>query len=685
MQDLVARALALSTLGAAAVPGHYSRNALWALGANNYTLLSPSRLTVNIDSKGFYLPSQITLDLSQATTWDTQSPTDYTVATNRAGEDFYIYACEPASGSTPVILVSANSTVPVGYTSSNSRKIGGFHCFCLSMSTPQTWSTGLTVRIGTTVVPTTANGYWYRATVAGTTSSTTQPTWPTTVGSTVSDNGITWFCEIVHPLAGFVTGDILPASIWDLQHYSRGQQAGHVWNAKNNRWEAIYMQSGTQTTTASVSGGTVVVSHNWMDFVDDLAQVNEQMFTDREFQNAALGSNEMTNIAGSVSPVITGGHYDQSGTAGTATSAASPSTNISAMGSSAQFGISINGSAAQQITFNPSTGTTGALIASLIQTAIQASISAFPDYRNLAVTASYGTTYVVSSAGNAGGTPSVVITAGTSNDCTAALKLGVANGGTEVTGIPGRRMVSYLGNEDMCGVWYQWTDTQSYRYDSDASVQDGGSSYAATITYEASPGGNPVYVKFMPSTSFGNPDVPYLCSNIAGAVDRIVSFGSLKMTVVYDANASAGTEVYINSGGTQPGLALCNLSGYTANAFIPTNNPGYDLQIVYSSSASNYKQLYWNDSTLRFECATASGANVNWDLAMDAPAFSWYTSLSGSKGQLYKQGIYGDVKLLAGVNWNNGAGCGSRGRNAANYRWYTSTSIGCRGRSEPAV
>lgn len=56
------------------------------------------------------------------------------------------------------------------------------------------WSTGLTVAVGDAVVPTTPNTYWYRAEDAGTTDASTEPTWPTTTGATVEDNGITWRC-----------------------------------------------------------------------------------------------------------------------------------------------------------------------------------------------------------------------------------------------------------------------------------------------------------------------------------------------------------------------------------------------------------------------------------------------------------------------------------------------------------
>jgi hypothetical protein len=35
-------------------------------------------------------------------------------------------------------------------------------------------------------------------------------------------------------------------------------------------------------------------------------------------------------------------------------------------------------------------------------------------------------------------------------------------------------------------------------------------------------------------------------------------------------------------------------------------------------------------------------------------------------------------KLIAGGNWNNAAYCGSRYRNANNYRWIANTNIGGR-------
>lgn len=44
-------------------------------------------------------------------------------------------------------------------------------------------------------IPTTANGYVYECTTAGTSHAATEPTWPTTVGNTVADGTVTWTCR----------------------------------------------------------------------------------------------------------------------------------------------------------------------------------------------------------------------------------------------------------------------------------------------------------------------------------------------------------------------------------------------------------------------------------------------------------------------------------------------------------
>lgn len=152
------------------------------------------------------------------------------------------------------LLLSANSTYPTGYSASTAVQIGGFHCVCLGVGT-----------------------------ISG------------------------------HPLTGYLTGDLLPDSIWDVKHRPVCDPKGMVYSDLLRIWVDIYLQSGTGASTASVFGGTITNSRNWMDFVDDLAAVKKRMLRDIEFQVIAAGSNEETNITGSAYPVTTGGHTDTAG------------------------------------------------------------------------------------------------------------------------------------------------------------------------------------------------------------------------------------------------------------------------------------------------------------------------------------------------------------------------------------
>jgi hypothetical protein len=137
------------------------------------------------------LTTQAEVNLSLEASWDTISGTDYSTAANRVGKDFYIYACVPGSGSAPTLKVSANSSVPSGYSASTSRKIGGFH--------------GLCVAVGT---------------ISG------------------------------HTLTGFVAGDVLPASIWDLNFKPKfANPEGMVYSDGINKWVDIYLASGTGAST----------------------------------------------------------------------------------------------------------------------------------------------------------------------------------------------------------------------------------------------------------------------------------------------------------------------------------------------------------------------------------------------------------------------------------------------------
>lgn len=54
------------------------------------------------------------------------------------------------------------------------------------------WKAATAYALGAYAVPTTRNGHYYRVTTAGTSHATTQPTFPTTSGSTVTDGTVVW-------------------------------------------------------------------------------------------------------------------------------------------------------------------------------------------------------------------------------------------------------------------------------------------------------------------------------------------------------------------------------------------------------------------------------------------------------------------------------------------------------------
>ena len=72
------------------------------------------------------------------------------------------------------------------------------------------WAASTAYSLGAKVRPTTANGNVYECTTAGT-SGTTEPTWPTAEGGTVTDNTVVWTCRTGTPTAT-QTGLIAPTA-----------------------------------------------------------------------------------------------------------------------------------------------------------------------------------------------------------------------------------------------------------------------------------------------------------------------------------------------------------------------------------------------------------------------------------------------------------------------------------------
>ena len=307
--------------GGANSPGYFSRDIPF-YASDKLTIATPNRLWVNMAKKGYMLETQKTFDISADASWDsaatlwqanhdyavndviypaatktgyyyrcttagkssTLAPTfpttlgatysdgnvvwicelDFTVAANRKGKDFYIYSCIPANGTEPILVLSANSTVPLRYTADTSRKIGGFHTLCADVGT-----------------------------ITG------------------------------HTLSGYVAGNILPASVWDLKHRPVCSPEGMVYVDGLDIWIDIYLASYTGSYSnspenlklvskygANTADGASAEKFHWYKFSQIFSRQKKRMLHHSEFIAASIGSNQSTNIYGSADVNTTGGHID---------------------------------------------------------------------------------------------------------------------------------------------------------------------------------------------------------------------------------------------------------------------------------------------------------------------------------------------------------------------------------------
>lgn len=226
----------------ASAPTYYERD---SLPVPNKTTITISKTWVNVNNTGFVNDEKV-LDLTNAVSWDNNT---YTTASNRAGKDFYIYALE-----TGEYILSANSTVPTGYTATNSRKIGGFHCLCANVGT-----------------------------ISG------------------------------HTLSGYLVGDILPLSVWDLKHRAISENEGMVWIQEIGLWADIYLCSWNGSNLVSkfnqecVTGTSTKAMHGIM-MAEELGLVGKRLPTYDEFIVCAKGTPEGDHISTGAVPTGAGGH-----------------------------------------------------------------------------------------------------------------------------------------------------------------------------------------------------------------------------------------------------------------------------------------------------------------------------------------------------------------------------------------
>ena len=220
----------------------------------------------SIDSTFYFSPSEITLNSSEAivipkdlyvvingTLYKTTSTVTVSTSTG-AGKDYYIYAV--VSSNALAFVTSDNSTVPSGYTATNSRKIGGYHCLCTAVGT-----------------------------ISG------------------------------HSLTGKTAGAILPNSIWDLWHRPKSSPEGMVYDPTTDIWVDIYGSSWDGSKLVSVYNGVWADGSSTKKWHGELHEemlkvVGKRLPWRWEYVSFTQGSPEGTTLKGSADPNTTGGHVD---------------------------------------------------------------------------------------------------------------------------------------------------------------------------------------------------------------------------------------------------------------------------------------------------------------------------------------------------------------------------------------
>ena len=226
-----------------AVVNSYSRPRLFTVANNVITIYAGT--TVLIDSSYYTTKSNVTIDIGS-----------HIPASNRKGKDVYIYAIANVNNELQ-FMVSLNSTTPAGYTSTNSRKIGGFHCLCAA------------------------------------------------VGAIAN-----------HALTGYAAGDVLPASRWDLLFRPLSEPEGMVYDEHTNVWIDIYLASynsanGLQSVYgATTADGASTEKFHWYKFNEFFRNIKKRLPFQYEWMSASRGSNQQTAIKGAADVGTTGGHVD---------------------------------------------------------------------------------------------------------------------------------------------------------------------------------------------------------------------------------------------------------------------------------------------------------------------------------------------------------------------------------------
>jgi len=189
------------------------------------------------------------------------------------GKDYYLYLIHGGDGLD--IVPSLLKPAPTGLNPADVKLIGGLHTLCANAGT------GMTFFMGNSSYP------------------------------------------LSHYLNGYAANDILPYTVWCLNHLPESDPEGMFFDPQMGHWVDIYRQSQSGLATKSVFHGGVVQSRQYVDHVEDMLCVNKQLLSDEEFASAAMGSNEQTavgawngNAAATEAAAIQGGAGGRVDTAG---------------------------------------------------------------------------------------------------------------------------------------------------------------------------------------------------------------------------------------------------------------------------------------------------------------------------------------------------------------------------------
>jgi len=163
------------------------------------------------------------------------------------GKDYYLFLYRTQGGQN-VLVASLTKSAPDGLNPADVVLIGGFHTLCVSAGSGMTYVKG---------------------------------------GQTLQ-----------HPLNDFIAADILPDSVWCLNHKPYSEPEGMVYVPSLDFWCDIYKQSGSGMNTKSAYQGAITRSRQYVDHVEDMFCIKKELLDDGEFAAAMLGSNEKTTVAG---------------------------------------------------------------------------------------------------------------------------------------------------------------------------------------------------------------------------------------------------------------------------------------------------------------------------------------------------------------------------------------------------